>query len=120
MLLISNPQESHWQSIIRGIVQPLGSLEITSERDWADRTRHQSYPLIIIDANITTDPAHIVRQLRLIQPEARIVVMADAPTWRQARELFFAGAADYIPKLLSPQKLLVELKQVLYSPVSQR
>lgn len=113
MLLISNPRESHWQSLVKEVLRPLGELELTSERQWQLQTRQQSYQLIIIDASISINPVYLVRQLRIIQPEAKIVVMTDAPTWKQARELFYAGAADYLLKLSSPQELLSALRQVL-------
>ena len=113
MLLISNPQERHWQNMVKEVLRPLGELEISSEKDWQEHIRRQSYALIIIDASISINPVYIVRQLRISQPEAKIVVMTDAPTWKQARELFYAGVADYLLKLSSPQELLSAFRQVL-------
>jgi DNA-binding NarL/FixJ family response regulator len=113
MLLISNPQERHWQRLVKEVISPLGELEITSEKEWQEHFRRQTYALIIIDASISINPVYIVRQLRISQPEAKIVVMTDAPTWKQARELFYAGAADYLLKLSSPQELLAAFRQVL-------
>jgi DNA-binding NarL/FixJ family response regulator len=119
MLLISNPQERHWQQQVKEVLSPLGELEITGEKDWQERLRRQSYALIIIDASLAINPAYIIRQLRIIQPEAKIVVMTDAPSWKQARELFYAGAADYLLKLSSPQELLAAFREVLARQVVQ-
>jgi DNA-binding NarL/FixJ family response regulator len=113
MLLISNPQERHWQCLVKEVLSPLGELEITGEKDWQEHIRRQSYTLIIIDASLAINPVYIVRQLRISQPAAKIVVMTDAPTWKQARELFYAGAADYLLKLSSPQELLAAFREVL-------
>lgn len=113
MLLISSPQERHWHRLVKEALSPLGELDITSEKDWQEHIRRQSYALIIIDASLAINPVYIVRQLRISQPEARIVVMTDAPSWKQARELFYAGAADYLLKLSSPQELLAAFRAVL-------
>lgn len=69
-------------------------------------TSGNAYALVIVDVMAAENTYHLVAQIRQEQSEARIVVAAVAPTWRLAREVFRAGAMDYIIKSRDRKRLI--------------
>ena len=74
------------------------------------------YDVLVIDAGTIRKAVLLVSRLRSLQPDARIVVAATTPTWRRAREILQAGAADYIHKSFDERKLRARIQAVLEAP----
>ena len=113
ILLLDGRDASYWLKALDKAVSALdGTLEIvnassTQPISWRD------YDLIILDAGVFQDLPSTIFQIRLQEPEARIVVFSPAPTWKEAREVILAGAADYSRKSLDREHILSTIRKNL-------
>jgi DNA-binding NtrC family response regulator len=105
MLLICEQKTSSWSGVLAVALAPFGHLRIASVNEALDLVRQQSQQLVIIDAACVQDAPALVTQIRAIRPGTRVVVATASPTWQRARDVFRAGATDYIRKSLSKQEL---------------
>lgn len=70
--------------------------------------------IVVIYAAATENVAATVARKRAERPAYRIVVLADNPTWQEARAVFEAGAMDYLPQTLAQaerQRVLGEIRR---------
>ncbi len=104
-LLVNGAQEDPWHGVIEEALSKLGSLRVCKTNDVTELLREQIFDVVIIDATTVKDIPLFVARLRLLSRDAKIVVTTALPTWEQAREIFYVGAADYIPKSLNKQEL---------------
>jgi len=116
-LLIGNLCESYWHQTLKEALSNIGSLEIQSEESSLSLVLKKNFSLIIVDAGGVYNPSCLVSRIREVQPDARIVVMTASPTWKQAREMFYAGVTDYMRKLPNKDELLPSFQEVLRKPV---
>ena len=105
-LLINGTRERRWGKVLEEALAPLGTLEVGEERDAVEIVLQQSYDVVIVDATVVKDVPLLVSRIRAQQPDARIVVATASPTWRRAREAFYAGATDYIRRSLNKEEVL--------------
>lgn len=119
ILLISADRQ--WRVVIGEALAPLGDVHLADSEENGLRhireslSRHQLYGVIIIDVGTVGDRrfSSLVSDIRAEQRETRIVVASAAPTWRQAKEAFLAGAIDYTRKSLDNKELLTVFQEVL-------
>lgn len=109
-LLISDRDKTAWSDTLSDALSPLGSLRVVSEHEAGVEILRASYGLVIIDAAVIEEPAHLVSHLRTQRPELRIVVVAVTPTWQEARAVWRAGAADYFPRPPNKEELLLTMR----------
>ena len=119
ILLVSADRQ--WQAVIGEALAPLGDVHSVDSGESGLRhireslSRHQPYEIIVVDVGTVGDQKYpsLVSRVRVEQRETRIVVASAAPTWRQAKDAFHAGAMDYIRKSLDKEYLLAVFQEVL-------
>jgi DNA-binding NtrC family response regulator len=116
ILLIGAPNHP-WRKTLQLAVKPFGELDVYDEAQSYLKRYKKKYDLVIIDATEIKYAEEWVARLRGQLPTTRVVVMADAPTWQQAREAFLAGAMDYAKKLGDKDKLSKFLSDLLDTPM---
>lgn len=113
ILLLNGQDTCYWFksldetiSALDGILKTINAANIQSII-WHD------YDLIILDAGIFQDLSSTISQIRMQDPKAQIVVFSATPTWKQAREVILAGAADYSRKSLDKEHILFTIARSL-------
>lgn len=116
ILIITNNPDSLWVATVREALTPLGQVMVVLESDVPQQITARLYDLILIDAStIDTDTAVLINPLHLSQPRTPIVVNTTSPTWRRARDVFMAGATDYVRRTFDKEKILAECQDFLGS-----
>jgi len=115
-LLISRVQSTHWHKTLESALIPLGSLDATEQDQALRMIGRDNYDLIFIDATAVAEAARMVEEIRQQNRALPIIVAAASPDWEQAREIFRAGASDYIRKSHDEQELLSVVSVVLDWP----
>ena len=116
-LLIGENDETQWPLVLQEALSSLGELHSVSEEEAVQATIQSHYDVIVIDGGVVRDAAFLVSRLRVQQPQARIIVATASPTWKRAREVLQAGAADYIRKSLDEKGLRSGIQAVLETPL---
>lgn len=112
-LLVAAGRGSLWADTVREAVLPLGELRTATAAEAAALLARERYDLIILDAGADDDPAALVAALRRAAPATPLVVVTAAPTWQCAKEVFMAGASDYIRKSHDAPALAETIEEVL-------
>ncbi len=113
-MVISNDPASAWLRSVSDAFRSLGQLQVASEQEVAVHIKVKDYDLMVLDATaIGGDIAALVARLHEERPDVPIVVATTSPTWQRAREVFRAGASDYIRKSLDKGKTLASLQGIL-------
>lgn len=112
-LLVGEPDDSIWETTLRKTLAPLGQLDCTPEAKVLEQLRQGQYDLIIVDAVKSRDVVELVSLLRHQRPLVPIVVVTASPTWQRARQVFLAGASDYLQKSLNTDALLAAFKAII-------
>lgn len=112
-LLINGSRDDYWHEMLKQVLAPLGTLHIGTEERTLSLVQTYAYDLLIIDATIVENAPLVVARILVQQPDARIIVVTASPTWRRAREVFQAGAMDYIRKSLDRREILSAVRVVL-------
>jgi DNA-binding response OmpR family regulator len=104
-LLIDGTSDEHWHTVFANALIPLGLLRTGTEDEAVQLVHSDSYDVIFLDASAIQKLTALVRALRAVQAGTPILVLTASPTWDLARELFRAGATDYLRKSLNPESL---------------
>jgi DNA-binding NarL/FixJ family response regulator len=112
-LLIGTSAGDPWRQIIATASASLGILEIAGETDLPGMVQQQDYEVVIIDAGGVDDISCLISSFKSQKPPPKVVVVTMSPTWKRAREVFLAGATDYIRKSMSLEEVLSTLKAVV-------
>jgi DNA-binding NarL/FixJ family response regulator len=115
-LLISNAQEKEKSQYLLETLCTLGDLQIAREKEAAKAISKKKYDLLIIDSGAVQDVISLVYSLHRQQPKSRFLVVTASPTWQVAREMFRAGASDYLDRSLTRSELCSRVKAVLALP----
>jgi DNA-binding response OmpR family regulator len=114
ILLISNQLDSAWLQSVDEVLRSVACLQVIVAQGAFVHVKSQAYDLILIDATaIGGDVADLVVQLRQELPRAPILVMTNSPTWQRTRQIFLAGATDYVRKPSDARKLLAICEDIL-------
>jgi DNA-binding response OmpR family regulator len=114
VLLISNQLDSAWLQNVDEVLGSIACLQVVAAQGAFAHVKSQAYDLILIDATaIGGDVAGLVVQLRQELHRTPILVMTNSPTWQRTRQIFLAGATDYIRKPSDAKKLLEICKNIL-------
>ncbi len=114
LLVISNAPDSAWLQTVGDALQSLGKLQVASEQEAPVQIKVKDCDLMILDATaISGDIATLVARLHEKQPDMPIVVATTSPTWQRARQVFMAGASDYIRKSFDRERILTSVREVL-------
>lgn len=113
MLIASNADENYWIPILEKAPLPLGSIKYCKVSKVLKHISGQKHELIILDATNINDTPELVTSIRRIFPEARIIVATSSPTWKLAREVFYAGAIDFVRKTTDQEAILTAIENAL-------
>ncbi len=119
-LHIGAATESVWPLVLEQALAPLGTTRLASELDATRVANEHNYDIIIIDTGVVPEPLELIAELQAQQPKARIIVATSSPTWQRAREVFQAGAIDYIRKSLDKVQLQASIQKILQDPLQTK
>ena len=115
IIVVSNKPQSEWLSNVSEALSPLGGVHIKSEYEIDTQILQMDPSLFIVDAGaISSDVSVYVSNLRKVYPDLPVVVATTSPTWRRARSMFLAGAADYVRKSFDAKHIVSVCKELLY------
>lgn len=112
-LLISGTESIHWERTLRAALTSLGALEISSRSEASELIGRNDYALVFIDATAIVEVAETIRDIRGQRRALPIIVAAASTDWAQAREVFRAGATDYVRKSHDHLELLSVTRAVM-------
>ncbi|HMN28354.1 MAG TPA: response regulator [Caldilineaceae bacterium] len=102
-LLIEGTSDEHWHTVFEKALNPLGELYTGTEDEAVQLVHSSAYDIIFLDASAINDLVALVTQLRHLLATTPIIVLTASPTWNLARDLFRAGATDYLRKSLNQE-----------------
>jgi DNA-binding NtrC family response regulator len=107
MIVITNYPDSSWLKTVVEALAFVAQVEAVAEQEVWTAVQKTPYDLILIDtSNINGDVVTLVKEVHQFLPTLPIVVFTTSPTWRRARELFLAGATDYVRRSLEKETIL--------------
>lgn len=113
--IISNVVDSQWLQTIKPHLCGLGKLIVVTEEIVRAKHGRLSTNVIIIDSSSVPNAAELVRYLVLQDQGTPKIVVTASPTWRRARDIFKAGAQDYL-KQTDTERLL----RICYKAVQEK
>jgi len=112
-LLVGSFLDSTWTEVLISALSPIGQLDTVLESNFSEQIHRKRYSLIIVDASGSRDIIGLVAALRQELPHIPIVIVTASPTWQRARQVFLAGATDYVRKSLNTEKILKTFQTIL-------
>lgn len=97
VLLFGSP-ENNWYQTIEEVFKYFGKVDYQICKDFKTTIPIANYDLVIVDSQEVNDVNSLVSRLCYEFNESKVIVVTSSPTWRRAREVFKAGASDYIHK----------------------
>lgn len=114
--VLSNNEHSPWLKHTTEVLGTLGMITAFTEDVFADEPE-EPYDLIMVDASgLQIELAERVAWLHGRFPNVPIVVLTSSPTWRRARAVLQAGAADYFRRSIDDEMLLKRCLALLACP----
>jgi DNA-binding NarL/FixJ family response regulator len=112
-LLVTDSPDDYGHQALREALSTLGSCQVISEADVVSLLREQAFDVVIVDAGSVTSAPELVSRIRAADFTMEVVVVTLSPHWKIARAVFRAGAADYLPKVLSRAEILANFRSIL-------
>lgn len=114
ILIVCIPvNRKYWDDIIPEIEKDIGQVWVARETDVLKKRVMSELDLIIIDVTEVKDMSRLVAEIQSQSPQGKIVIATSSPTWGEARDAFYMGAADYIRKQPDAQEMVLALNTVL-------
>jgi DNA-binding NarL/FixJ family response regulator len=114
LVISSNWTHSVWLKEITAAWSKFGQITAISENELQGEPHGVPYQLIVIDASaVAADLVDLVASLHQQYPNIPIVVTTTSPTWELARQIFLAGANDYIHRSLEMDKIMATFLDVI-------
>ena len=118
-LVIGQNTKSLWLREVHNVLCRLGKVELKESSEIFLQIPHLDFDLVVIDAHqADEDVVALVELLHCQEPRRPIIVGTMSPTWRRARQVFLAGATDYIRKSFDSDITLTQFKNVLDRSIS--
>lgn len=111
--VVGNVAESMWLQKVEAPLKTIGDVATHSEGDLDDLTPSLKADLIIVDSSGVSDAVALVRRIKDNNTTTPLLVVTASPTWRRAREMFKAGAADYL-KQTDVERLIQIVRSTLF------
>lgn len=118
LLLIRVTRDCAWHEALSKAVALWGELHYSEYEEAMQKIVNSDYDLVIIDSLAVENVPQLVSAIRNQQPDTRVVVVTSSPTWRRARDAFYAGASDYIRKSYDSKELTAVLQAALQAQPS--
>ena len=103
----------HWEPMLAEIGNTLGPIRIITENEVFKGGLAGKIDLVVIDISGSIGLPRLVAYVREQQTECKILIVSAAPTWRKARQAFYIGATDYIPKQYTTAETISAMRSVL-------
>lgn len=103
--VVGNINESQWMQKVQAPLTQIGKVYILTKEEILQHKETCQYTIAIIDSSTVGDDPAFIQELKTEHPEIPHLVVTASPTWRRAREMFKAGADDYL-KQMDPEKLV--------------
>jgi DNA-binding response OmpR family regulator len=114
--ILSNNIHSPWLKQLTEVLGELGALMICAE-SMLDEEPDEAYDLIVVDASgLIMELAERVAWLNGRFPNVPIIVLTSSPTWRRARDVLQAGAADYMRRSFNDEMLVARCRLLMNCP----
>lgn len=113
LLLVAHCPESAWRAVLDEAARDIAEVDAFSEEEAFARMRQTKYDLVILDVVDAQNLPALVRRAKTQAPDVPVIVATSSPTSRRAREVFRAGASDYIRRSPDLQDLRATLREML-------
>lgn len=118
--IVANQPDSRWVEQAVAALAGRHEVRVDSEAAAPSQAQAGEPDLILIDAtSVSANLAELVAALRAAAGRAAIVVSTTSPTWQRARQVFLAGAADYVRKTYDPAAILALVDDLADSELSE-
>lgn len=119
--ILSNNEHSPWLKHMTEVLRSLGRLNVYAEGVFAEDSGElfnmEMMDMLVVDASgLQMELAERVAWLHGRFPEVPIVVLTSSPTWRRAKAVLQAGAADYMRRSMEDERLLERCRLLLHCP----
>jgi len=116
--ILSNNEHSPWLKHMTEVLGSLGKIIIYTEDVFAEDSGELcDIDMLVVDASgLQMELAERIACLNGRFPKVPIVVLTSSPTWRRARAVLQAGAADYMRRSMSDDMLLARCRALLNCP----
>lgn len=118
LLLIKMTGDCAWHEALSEAVASWGELQDGEYEEAMQKMMNNDYDLVIVDSLAVENMPQFVSTIRNRWPKTRVVVFTSSPTWRRARDAFYAGASDYIRKSYDSKELTAVLQAALQAQPS--
>lgn len=96
ILLVTDSLDDKWVELLRNVLKAGdNTLTVAESGRITLAMEDHFYDITIVDSSTIADTAKTVAELRADPATQHILVLTTVPGWRQAREMFHAGADDY-------------------------
>ena len=114
IVILSNNNESPWITVVQNALAGFGETHIWDEKQTLGTFKDEKMDLLLIDAStVEHDVVLLVQTLHYENESVPIVVATTSPTWRRARKVLLAGAADYIKRSFEAETILNKCQDAL-------
>ncbi len=115
--ILSNNEHSPWLKHMTEVLGSLGRLTILAESVFEENAQ-DVFDILVVDASgLHMELAERVAWLHGRFPEVPILVLTSSPTWRRAKAVLQAGAADYMRRSMADGALLERCRLLLQYPL---
>lgn len=118
LVLLVDSAPRHWLPVLDRVVGQLGGQLEHCPALAAPPHALDTYDVVLLVVGGNTPVAEPIAHLREQAPEARVVIFAVVPHWKQARDAMLAGATYYDQKV-ADFVYLMTLLQPLFPPPGQ-
>lgn len=106
ILLVTDSLDDKWVELLRNVLKAGdNTLTVAESGRITLAMEDHFYDITIVDSSTIADTAKTVAELRADPATQHILVLTTVPGWRQAREMFHAGADDYRFKAYDDKEL---------------
>jgi len=113
VMVVTNYPDSSWLTMVVEALTMVAQVTAVPEEGVATAVQKTRYDLFLIDtSNINGDVVTLVKEIHQLFTTLPVVVFTTSPTWRRARELFLAGATDYVRRSLEKETILSVCQEV--------
>jgi DNA-binding NarL/FixJ family response regulator len=113
ILVVGDPQDVYGLQKLREALAHMGTLRATTELEMSGQLADHCPQVVIVDAGAFDKVAPVVQRVRQECPGAGVVVITAVEHWKVARDVYRAGAAEYLEKSLSRRELAARVESVL-------
>ena len=110
-VLVSATHGGAWAEVLRARLALLGDMDCITQDGIGPEV--SQYAMAFVDSTEVTAPGTCVARLLSGAQSTQVVVLTASPTWRRAREMFEAGAVDYLSKSMPQAEFLAAVEAIL-------